>query len=236
MKIGILNSKELGLFPEMTYTRIGGRIPLPPDSTENGALCWKWQNHHATGIELHITLPEDVYLATLETRLGDEAPERVEVLDANGICIGSCCPEVEKNSFSVTVGAVGRCFVLRLIPRLRDMVLTDILLYGATDTDTRFLPTPKRFTQHNGSLSCRALAAVTAAEDADCRFAAAYFAERAKERWQLTTDTGEGLLLQKNEAVPQNGYQLQITENGARIIAADRLGLLYKLNLIPLPL
>ncbi|MBE6701874.1 MAG: hypothetical protein E7585_00460 [Ruminococcaceae bacterium] len=226
MKIGQLNSSEIGLFPKMTYTRIGGAIPLPPDNEENGTLCWTWKKHHATGIELHFTFDTAVYLATLTLHIAG-APERATLFNENGVCIGSWQPQAASHLLEITAAARGSAFCLRIIPTMADLTIDTIALYGAAGEEVTLFPSPSRVDWSAGSLPRNAVYAVTCEQDADCLIAADFFAQRAHNRWGAKINAGNGLTIQKDFSLPFDGYTLKITENGAFLAASTRVALLY---------
>lgn len=234
MKIGHLNGNQIGLMPQITYTRIGGKIPLQPTVLENGQACLDWKSHHATGVELCITLKSRILLASLSLSLGDGSTiEGAELFDTEGRCVGACHAENSKalsGCVQIESGARSDRFVLRLLPTLTDLVVDKLDLYGAVLDEISLYPSPSAVNWRNGTVKLQQLTQACHDKQADSAFAAAYFAELTKSRWGLETIEGEGLVIAQDASMPQDAYRLTVTENGARLCASTRLGLLYAIE------
>ena len=149
MKIGRLNAPAMGVGCNMTYTRAGGRIPMPPKTDESGTLCWPWQEHHATVIEVHFDFTEDVFLTALTLNFAENAPESARLLRADGACIGTATPT--QDTLMLTLAERGKHFVLQITPTLRDLDISDLALYGAVDNEPALYPTPAAVAWGEGS-------------------------------------------------------------------------------------
>ena len=228
MKIGLLNSPEIGAFPTVTYTRAGGHIPFLTEQNESGSTVFPWKTHHATYVEMHCRFPKEIYLASLVIAFEENLPETLEIFDENGACVGSS--KACKAQTEITVGATGRCFTLRLLPTFTDIAVSALSFYGADIAEIQLYPTPKSTSRKEGFIDRLQLTATTHDADADCLFAANFWAERIQKRWGATSVKGSGLRLKKDDTLPCDGYTLTIDEAGATLCAANRLGLLYGLE------
>lgn len=224
--IGLLNGKSIALFPQVTYTRAGGVTELQPQAAEDGSLVFDWKMHHATAIEMHIAFERPVYLTALALTLGDGCEiEQAEMLDEHGACIGKAT--IKGGKLTADPCARGKSFTLRIIPTLTDLILGAPQLYGATLEDTALYPSPKSVKWLEGRLKREMLSQIKADADPDSIFAASYFAELAQKRWNLPTTAGQGFEIFCDRALPQDGYCLFVTADGAKLCASTRLGLLY---------
>lgn len=241
MKIGILNAPASGLKYEFSTWRVGGKIPCPPDRTENGVMTWKWQTTMQTGVEFVFRFEKKVFVSSVSLSLGEKTRlTRAEVLTRDGeeravaLYRGET---IDRGNFGqagsfggaleLSPACAAKCFVVRLFPDLHELVLPEPVLFGADFDAPVLYPTPVGVTWGAGALPLPTLSCARADGHPDSAFALSFLAERLAEQWDVKVTAGDTVQLTHDDNIPADGYRLEVNERGARLAASTRLGLLY---------
>ena len=235
MFIGKLNRADSGIGYAVKTTRTGGRTPFAPDSLENGVYRWNWQNTMLTGVEFHVTFEKEIFAAMVCLDFAEESDlYRAEIwAEMNGEqrCVGSrTAPEGESFSgpVKITTAARASAFVIRLIPVMKNLILTEPTFIGAAFDEPVLFPTPSSVRWNEGALPLSALCCAQADDHADSVYALAHFRQRLSEQWGLHPVAGTAAVqFVHADNLPTEGYRLTVTPEKITAEAGDRLGILY---------
>ena len=249
MKIGRLNAPSSGLRWESTACRAGTAIPFPPKKLDNGNFQWFWTSTMGTGVDLRITFEKEVFVSVIRLPLaGASALSCAQILipDEDGEkAVGIHRAENGKyfgKTVEITVGAAADTFIIRMIPGIVNLEMAEPEIIGAVFDEPVLYPTPASVQWKDGRLPMEALDNMQDDGHPDSVFALSYFREKLAEKKAFYTipaswlrsvpvpvpaPDGVMVSLCHTEGIAADGYRLTVSEEGAKVEASNRLGLLY---------
>ena len=248
------------------------------DGNDETSVGWKGRTVGESGVDIVIDLKDLCFVDRVVLRRpeGDtppgQMPENRDYAEPSGLSCVAVYARAETDAGFVLSGRAGepgpaalpddahavsvatgaRELIVRLISFQRDILLSELEIWGASIDEPRVFPVPRQMELRSGE-EAFALAEGTkvvighAASD-DTRFAAGLFAEKVAERFGISLDTvecGEGempvgaILLgrpgetatldreQGSRDLKPEGYALTVGGSGVRLLAPDRRGLIY---------
>ena len=215
----------------VSYTRAGGKIPFAPERTDP-SLLWRWTATMLTPVEIHLRFDKPIFAASVRLHAEGAPLARAEILipdGEEGRCIAACDARDGApfgGDILLTVARRGSHFIVRLTPVMQnlDVALPEVI--GYEEDQPVLYPTPTGGVAYTGGrLSLHTLAA-KASKDADCAFAGAYLAERLAEQWNVTAAEAK-VQFRKDADMAADAYTVIVKEDGVKVTASTRLGLLY---------
>lgn len=199
-------------------------------------LFISWSELYETGIDIHVSIDEGYLLNDVVLYLAQKSrPSSIKVFSADKetefFCyVAETGKTITEKVISLSIEEQVHEFVIEINVAFSDVIIDNIELYGADFTGETLFPTPVEYSEMNGQ---QVLVSFFDSYSFECE-AGENAANVLKEKFEeitgisLHNDTNDGKIkLICNTAVPENGYTLTVTTQGARIEASDVRGMVY---------
>ena len=249
MKLGHLNTPSSGLRWETAAYRAGTDISFPPEKLTNGNYRWFWTKTMGTGVDLRIMFEKEVFASVIRLELiGASALSCAQILvptEDGEKAVGIHRAENGKyfgKTVEINVGAASDTFIIRMIPGMVSLELSEPEVIGAVFDEPVLYPTPSSVQWGEGSLPLEELLSAKDDGHPDSTFALAHYRERLEEviarytlprSWlrsapaPLKPSGCTAVILRHTDDLPKESYCLTVSNTGVLLEASDRLGILY---------
>lgn len=229
MQIGKLND----FYDHIDFSYHFEGTTLVPQAMEAGdplkgqLLQFKWEQIYDQEVAFDISLPEACYVDTLELSCIPTTVLKYAKLYSGEKLLSVHQAETGKGieSFPLCLEAGLVCQDLRLVlaTDFAYLKITDIALYGAREDGLDLFPTPNAVTATGEEIPLSAFTGCRADSD-DGKQAALLLAEKFAERTGLALKEDGNICFVTDSAVAADGYQLEVTAQGAAVRASNLRG------------
>ncbi len=190
-------------------------------------LCIRWQETIHSGVDIHVSLPENCLLSTVQLQLGAAcAPTSVSVFTADkSMCLfryqGETGKSIAKKLLNLPVGETLSRFLIEISCDFSDICIENMALYGAGPDMHTLLPVPSSIHFGAGSFPVSQLTSFgTDSKDGE---AAARLLGR-KLGLSLKREANARFCISRDPSLPENGYRLCVTPEKTTLCASDLRG------------
>ncbi len=230
MRIGKLNELLSPITYRLTTAERTAKVePIEAgDPLRGETLRVEWGNIWNMGLDLHITLPQEVFLDRAAVRFGEETVlTSVTLLGEGALARHSAESGKAITDREITLEAASLCreLTLRMEGDLADIVIEEITLYGAVADGLELFPTPDCKKWEGKAFSVANFKSFSS-ETALSEKAEKVLAEKYEEETGISlckADKGE-IVFEEDGAIPFNGFALKVTAEGATLTASDERG------------
>ena len=200
----------------LKFYRAGTDIPFEPEKTDDG-LVWKWDRVFDSEIDIKYTLGEECFIGDVVTGVTG-AKETTLYADGSRIACKNDGSAVSVNEFAGEL-------TIRVRGDLCDIVFSGAEIFGCRpDDEPLMLPRPNTLSFGDSRVRIGSIVA----EGEDACFARDFLLDSLKERYaQIPSGEGVALRLELSDGYEAERYTVEVTEGGATVKAASRLGLLW---------
>ncbi|NLA83561.1 MAG: family 20 glycosylhydrolase [Clostridiales bacterium] len=259
MYIGKLNTRASGLKGSYTFQCRGTSKPLLPNknadaviknqiefesevfSGENpSTIGWTWASLMDIGLDIIINLTKVCYVGSIVIGLEKgSAVQGVQVYDdANKKIIGRYDAETNgyiEDELVIPVGYYTDRLLVRLNACLKDIVISKFDIIGGIPEQPIVYPSPASAEYSEGKLSLESIESIVICDESDdLIFASMYLKERLAERFDVDIPVskmnGKAITLEISEDIKSEGYKIDIDDEGVKLKASKKLGLLYAIE------
>ena len=221
MFIGICKNVKL------SYTKFGGKVPLEPEITGEGAILFRWQRICNTGFEIHIKLDKEYYVGSVTIPFNPKSRVCSVKLMSKGKTVGvfnAGNGNVKSGSITVDAGVFTDKLTVRIESGIYD-VWFDKPEVSVFDNDTPIIwPMPKKASIENGTVRISSISG----EGSDASFAARFLDDLLTERFgNVKTENGVSVTVVTDESYKDERYTVSVTKDGITLTAGKRISLLY---------
>ncbi len=234
MFIGLLNDR---LSP-IALTVSKKNLAKAPAITQNGnpflgeALAVNWTELIASGLDLHVRLPQKNLLNTALLRFGEKsAPLAVSVWTADKKRLlsryaGETGKPVTQREIPLSIEEETDGFIIEIDPGFSDILIEQIDLFGADLSGEQLYPTPKSYQETSDERLPLSHVTGLSADCAEGLRAGEIFSEKLMEAASLSVPAVENgfLAFRQDKTVPENGYHLSVRPTGITVSASDLRG------------
>jgi hypothetical protein len=211
----------------------------------SGSLCsgnpvgWKWDSLMDVGLDIRIDLSKECFIGAVCIGLsGGSAVQKVEVFSENGRnlqCIGRFDAQTNgqlEGEFTVPIGVSAKILIVRFKANLKDIVISKLDVIGAIFDLPIIYPSPVSVKYSEKKIALDSIQSITTCDNStDSDFAARYCKERLHERFGISLPIGKSgekiISIGLCDDIRKEGYRITIDKDGVRLVASERLGLLY---------
>ncbi len=212
---------------KLSYTKFGGKIPLEPEITREGAILFRWQGICKTGFEIQIVLDKEYYVGSVTVPFHEESKVCSVKLISNGKTVGAFNAgdgNMKGGTITVNAGVITDKLTVRIESGIYDVWFNKPEV-SVFDNDTPILwPMPKKASFENGSVRISRISG----EGSDALFAASFLDELISERFgDVKSDNGVHVTVVTDESYEGERYTVSVTNDGITLTASKRISLLY---------
>ncbi len=231
MRIGKINE----LLNDISYRLTLAERETPVTAVQDGnplkgeTLYVEWGSLWNMGLDLHITLPEEVFLDRLTMEIGAKtALTKVTLLNEQG-AQASYSAETGKtiSAETITLEAASLCreLTLRIEGDYSDLELKKIILYGAIRDELDLFPTPDFKSPVGKTISASLFHGISSETPLSAKAETVLMEKYAEETGiTLQKETKGMIVFAEDKAIAREGFALSVRETGIRITAADERG------------
>ncbi len=212
---------------KLSYTKFGGKVPLEPEITSEGAILFKWQRICKTGFEIQVELDKEYYVGSVTVPFHMDSKVCSVKLISNGKTVGTFNVgdgNLKGGRITVNAGVFTDKLTVRIESGIYD-VWFDTPEISVFDNDTPVLwPMPKKASFENGTVRISSVSG----EGTDASFAARFLDELLSERFgDVKSESGVPVTIVTDGAYKNERYTVSVTKDGIMLTASKRISLLY---------
>ena len=212
---------------KFSYTKFGGKIPLEPEITDDGAILFKWQRICKTGFEIQIVLDKEYYVGSVTVPFHEESKVCSVKLISKGKTVGvfnAGSGNMKGGRITVDVGVFTDKLTVRIESGIYDVWFNKPEV-SVFENDTPILwPIPKKASFEDGTVRISSISG----EGSDALFAAGFLDELLNERFgDVKSEDGVPVTVISDEDHDGERYTVSVKKNGITLRASKRISLLY---------
>ncbi len=212
---------------KLSYTKFGGKVPLEPEKTDDGAILFRWQRICNTGFEIQVELDKEYYVGAVTVPFHPKSQVCSVRLISNGKTVGAFNAgngNLKGGRIVVNAGVFTDKLTVRIESGIYDVWFNKPEI-SVFDNGTPILwPIPKKASIENGTVG---ISSITG-EGGDAVFAASFLDELLEERFgQVKNDDGVPVNIVTDESYEGERYTVSVTKKGITLTASKRISLLY---------
>ena len=212
---------------KLSYTKFGGKVPLEPEITEDGAILFGWRRICNTGFEIQVELDKEYYVGSVTLPLCEGSKVMAVKLISKGKTVGIFSAgngNVKSGKITVNAGVFTDKLTVRIESGIFD-VCFDTPEVSVFENDTPIIwPMPKKASIEDETVR---ISGITG-EGSDALFAAGFLDELLSERFgDVKSDNGVPVTIVTDETYEGERYTISVTKDGITLTASKRISLLY---------